>query len=103
MSKHSSVLKRFSCDHKIIIVSGRIDDLRHETELWLKKFEVPFDYLFMRKRKDMRPDNVIKLEIYEEHIRDKFQIIFVLDDRQKVVDMWRGQNLVVLQCAPGNF
>jgi uncharacterized HAD superfamily protein len=97
------IMKRFSPDHKIIIVSGRIDDLKKETEQWLKKHDVPYDYLFMRKSNDFRPDNIIKLEIYEKEIRDKFHVVFVLDDRQKVVDMWRGEGLVVLQCAPGDF
>lgn len=97
------IIVRFSIDHKIIIVSGRTDDLKNETEAWLKKFDVPFHYLFMRKANDFRPDNLIKLEIYERDIRDKFIITFVLDDRQKVVDMWRAEGLLVLQCAPGDF
>lgn len=97
------IILRFSTDHKIIIVSGRTDDLKKETEAWLKKYDVPYHYIFMRKSNDFRPDNLIKLEIYEKEIRDKFKVIFVLDDRQKVVDMWRAEGLVVLQCAPGDF
>jgi FMN phosphatase YigB (HAD superfamily) len=97
------ILIRFRSDHKIIIVSGRTDELKKETKAWLEKFDVPFDYIFMRKAKDFRPDNLIKLEIYENQIRDKFSVLFVLDDRQKVVDMWRAEGLVVLQCAPGDF
>lgn len=97
------IINRFSTDHKIIIVSGRTDDLKKQTESWLEKYQVHYDFLFMRKAKDFRPDNIIKLEIYEREIRDKFHVVFVLDDRQKVVDMWRAQNLVVLQCAPGDF
>lgn len=97
------IMRRFSHDHKIIIVSGRTDDLKNETLSWLERYAVPFDHLFMRKGHDFRPDNIIKLEIYENEIKDRFEIVFVLDDRQKVVDMWRLQGLVVLQCAPGDF
>ncbi len=97
------ILVRFSDDHKIIIVSGRVDDLQEETEKWLEKYEVPYDYLFLRPGHDHRPDTVVKLEIFKKHIKDKFSIKFVLEDRQKVVDMWRGEGLVVLQCAPGDF
>lgn len=97
------IMVRFHHDHKLIIVSGRVDDLKQETEEWLSRYNVPYDYLFMRKSNDFRPDNVIKLEIFEKEIRDKFSVLFVLDDRQKVVDMWRAQGLVVLQCAPGDF
>lgn len=97
------IIVRFSNDHSIIIVSGRTDELKIQTEEWLKKYQVPFHFLYMRKAHDMRPDNIIKLEIYNRYIKDKFKILFVLDDRQKVVDMWRGEGLVVLQCAPGDF
>lgn len=97
------IIERFAIDHKIIIVSGRTDELKTQTEEWLKKYKIIYHNLFMRKAHDHRPDNEIKLEIYEKHIRDQFSISFVLDDRQKVVDMWRAEGLVVLQCAPGNF
>jgi uncharacterized HAD superfamily protein len=97
------IVKRFSVDHKIIIVSGRIDSLIKETEQWLKKFEVPFDEIYLRPATDHRSDTVVKKEIYEKMIMDKYHVVFVLEDRQKVVDMWRGEGLVVLQCAQGNF
>ncbi len=97
------IIFRFSTDHKIIIVSGRTDDLKKETEAWLKKFDVPYHCIFMRKSNDFRPDNLIKHEIYEREIRDTFNVTFVVDDRQKVVDMWRAEGLVVLQCAAGDF
>lgn len=97
------ILVRFADDHKIIIVSGRVEDLMEETETWLEKYEVPYDELYLRASKDHRPDTVVKLEIYKEFIKDRFHIVFVLEDRQKVVDMWRGEGLIVLQCAPGDF
>lgn len=97
------IIKRFSHDHKIIIVSGRVDDLKQQTIEWLDKYEIPYDYIFMRKGNDFRKDNIIKREIFEKNIKNKFDILFVLDDRQQVVDMWRSEGLVVLQCAPGNF
>ncbi|MFP5384905.1 MAG: hypothetical protein ACLGHN_02415 [Bacteriovoracia bacterium] len=97
------IMIRFADEFKIIIVSGRVDDLKEETIQWLEKHEVPYDVRFMRRSKDHRPDTTMKLEIYEKEIKDKFQVLFVLEDRQKVVDMWRGEGLTVLQCAPGNF
>ena len=33
----------------------------------------------------------------------KKNIVCVFDDRQKVVDMWRANDLVCMQVAPGNF
>jgi uncharacterized HAD superfamily protein len=97
------IMKRVEHDHKLLIVSGRTDALRAETLNWLKRYRVPFDELHMRGKDDYRSDDVIKLEIYEREIRPRYEILFVLDDRAKVVEMWRKEGLVVLQCAPGNF
>lgn len=97
------IITRFSPDHKIIIVSGRTDELKTETEEWLAKHQITYHHLFMREKLDYRPDTDVKLEIYETEIRDRFSILFVLDDRQSVVNMWRAMGLVVLQCAPGDF
>jgi hypothetical protein len=31
------------------------------------------------------------------------RILFVVEDRSRVVKMWRSEGLVCLQCAPGEF
>ena len=97
------IINRFSPDHQIIIVSGRTDDLKEQTQDWLKKYKVDYHHLFMRRARDFRPDTEVKQEIYRTEIRDKFSVFFVLDDRKSVVKMWRGEGLVVLQCAEGDF
>lgn len=97
------IILRFYEDHRIILLTGRTDELKKETQEWLKSYDVPYHDLYMRKKTDHRPDTIIKKEIYEKKIKDKYHILFVLEDRQKVVDMWRGEGLIVLQCAPGDF
>jgi len=57
----------------------------------------------MRKDNDFRPDEEIKKEIYNNFIKDDYNIFFVLDDRTKVVNMWRSLGLTCLQVADGNF
>lgn len=87
----------------IFIVSGRSDSHRKVTEAWLKKHRVPFDALFMRKAGDRRPDTEVKLELYNQHIKDRYDVWFAVDDRKCVVDMWRANGIVCLACAEGNF
>ena len=87
----------------IIIVSGRTDNGKEKTEIWLKKYGVNYQHLYMRKTGDMRKDAIIKQEIYNDFIRDKYNILFILDDRQQVVDMWRSLGLTVFQVAEGDF
>ena len=53
---------------------------------------------------DMRfmPDEILKKKMLDKFV-DIDDVLFVVDDRNKVVDMWRDLGLVVLQPAPGNF
>lgn len=88
---------------KIILVSGRTDKFIDVTMKWLSGHGVPYDHLFMRKADDIRKDVIIKKEIYDSYIKDKFNVRFVLDDRNQVVDMWRSLGLTCLQVAPGDF
>jgi hypothetical protein len=34
---------------------------------------------------------------------DKGKVLLVVEDRTRVVQMWREEGLVCLQCAPGEF
>lgn len=87
----------------IILVSGRMDTSQSQTENWLSKNSVYYTELFMRKEGDFRKDVTIKTEIYEEHIRDKYNVLFVLDDRNQTVKGWRDLGLQCLQVADGDF
>ena len=57
----------------------------------------------MREEKDHRPDDIVKEEIYHKYIEDKYNIVCVFDDRDKVVKMWREQGLLCNQVYYGNF
>ncbi len=46
---------------------------------------------------------MMKEKLYRQHIERKYNIKFVLDDRQQVVDMWRGWGLTVFQVDEGDF
>jgi predicted kinase len=88
---------------KIIVASGRTDDCQPQTERWLQKYGVNYTGIYMRKTGDQRKDSIIKEEIYRQNIEGKYNIRFVLDDRQQVVDMWRSLGLTVFQVAEGDF
>jgi predicted kinase len=89
--------------HKIIFCSGREDVYRTQTENFIKKY-LDFDYkLYMRKSGDIRKDTVIKEEIYNNHIFDKYNVFLVLDDRTSVINFWRSKGLTAWQVNPGDF
>lgn len=91
--------------YTILIVSGRegTQECRAKTIEWLDKHKVPYYDLFMRNEKDFRRDSIVKKEIYERFIKDKFDVEFVLDDRDSVVKTWREIGLKCLQVQEGNF
>ena len=89
-----------------IIVTGRPEKTIPATDDWLKEnliWPTSFAGMFFRKDGDFRPDTVIKKEIYEKQIKGRYDILFVLEDRKNVVDMWRSLGLTCLQCADGDF
>jgi predicted kinase len=90
-------------DTYIIVVSGREDNCQLETKRWLFENGIPYDEIYMRKTGDMRDDRIVKKEIYEEFIKPRYNVRFVLDDRDRVVKMWREEGLKVLQVAEGDF
>ena len=95
--------------HHIIFCSGREDKYREPTMAFINKcFDGKLedhDYtLLMRETNDNRKDSIVKHELYLNHIEHRWDILYVLDDRQQVVDMWRNAlGLLTLQVAEGNF
>lgn len=88
---------------KVILVSGRNGKYREQTERWLETNGIKYSELIMRDKDDMRKDVLVKQEMYENHIRGQYNVLFVLDDRNQVVEFWRSQGIVCLQVAEGDF
>lgn len=90
--------------YAILITSGRNGgEHQHVTDQWLSDNYVPVHRLWLRDPEDNRPDDVYKLELYDAHIRGKYNVAVVLDDRQQVVDLWRRLGLKCWQVARGDF
>jgi 3-deoxy-D-manno-octulosonate 8-phosphate phosphatase KdsC-like HAD superfamily phosphatase len=90
-------------NYQIIIMTGRDGVCEMETRKWLDLFKVPYDHYFMRPPNNFEADSIIKARIYMDEIRPKYQVAFILDDRNQVVNMWRAIGLRCLQVAPGDF
>ncbi len=73
------------------------------TTHWLELHGIPFNELLMRADNDYRSDEIIKEELYFNSINPRFDVVGVLDDRDRVVQMWRRIGLACLQVAPGDF
>jgi phosphoglycolate phosphatase-like HAD superfamily hydrolase len=86
---------------QIILCSGRLEKHRKETVAWLAKEGVHYHDLRLRKTNDRRSDVDAKREMLEG--LERSEILFVVEDRARVLEMWREEGLVCLQCAPGEF
>lgn len=94
---------RLSEGARRIIMSGRDEDYRNDTVTWLANHGITYDFLYMRPSGDKREDSIVKRELYEKHIKNNYDVRCVLDDRNRVVKMWREQGLKCLQVADGDF
>lgn len=94
----------YNSDFSVVFMSGRPDSSRQDTQNWIyENVRVPFAGLHMRRAGDYRKDDVVKLELFNQHIRGKYNVAYVLDDRNRVVEMWRRLGLTCLQVAEGDF
>lgn len=105
-----SLLMHYKQGYRIILVSGRHqgnsgDPKKHlnSTIEWLKKYDIPYDHLYMRKHNDKRKDDVIKEEIFWNYIADNYNVKAAYDDRDRVVAMWRRIGVPCFQVAFGDF
>ena len=77
----------------VIFMSGRKSSYRPQTESFLKKhFEMQYE-LYMREDGDQRSDVIVKKELYEQYILNKYDVIACFDDRLKICRLWYNLGL----------
>lgn len=87
------VLKRLNLP--LIILSGRESSCKQETINWLENNGINWTIFAMRTEGDMREDSIVKEELYNAIIKDKFNVLTVFDDRPRVIRMWKKLGLMV--------
>ena len=100
-------------DYQILYVTGRLERYRELTIDFLMdigrhiRYEEVLEIHLHMRPEDQRylPDYQVKQEILNYILKfiDKKNIIFAVDDRQQVVDMWRSNGITTLQVADGNY
>ncbi len=86
-------------DHKIILCSGRPEDCRDATEIWLRQNHIiDWAALYMRPAGDFRPDHIVKAGLLAKMREDGYEPWLAIDDRPSIVAMWRRHGITCLQC-----
>lgn len=116
------VLAMYAQGVKVIFMSGRDLKYREPTMRFINEYvkcaakwafpiendtrpsHVAIEYqLYMRGEGDIRKDSIVKEELFTEHVAGKYNVLFVLDDRDQVCYLWRSMGLSCFQVAEGNF
>lgn len=87
-----------------IVVSGRPTDLAgNATEAWLNMYGVKYNHMFMRAAGDFTDDTRVKQEILDRILQwiPKEQIAFTVDDRPRVVRMWKQNGIICYDVGEG--
>ena len=88
----------------VFIVTGREEKYKGVRERWLAENKIRYDALHMRTDNDKRPDTEVKKEIFNGMFSGKYNILFVLEDRSRIVKMYRRDlGLTVFQVGEGDF
>ena len=84
----------------VVVLSGRDSVCRKETEDWLDRHKIEYHDLFMRAEGDSRSDDIVKAELFWQHVAPYYNVKLVIDDRPKVVRLWQSMGINTL--AVGN-
>lgn len=88
--------------YHILIVTGRDAAFRGVCEQWLDDNWIRYDDMYMRPEGDTRNDAIVKSELLDQ-IGEKCRVAFAIDDRRRVVDMYRARGVKVFQAEDGDF
>lgn len=98
------LVRTLAWHYKIILMTGRPETHLRETMDWLLANQIPHVALYMRPDADHTNDWELK-EHWLSIVRagGRYNVIAAIEDRQRVVDMWRKNDVLCLQCAKGDY
>lgn len=93
----SVVSMAYGHGYKVLVFTGRSECDLEVTKNWLAENSIDYDEIYCRGEEDKRSDYVVKREFFDAHVRGKYNIKYVIDDRPSVCRMWRSLGLKTLQ------
>jgi len=84
----------------VIVVTGRSERWRYRTVQWLRKWDVCFDFVFMRTNGDERPDVEVKRNILHAIRANGFHVQLAIDDNPSILALWNQEGIETLR-VPG--
>ena len=91
------IISKFQDTHNIIIFTAREDKWREATMRWCWYNFIIFDKLFMPLPHHRGPNYLVKYQMYKEFIEGEYEVLFAIDDNNKVVEMLRDLGITTFQ------
>ena len=97
--------RRMQCCCDLIISTGKPEAYYQRAVDYLSVLGIQPEAIIMRPALNTESDAQLKLRKLEEYLgadwRD--QVLFAVDDRDKMVEAWRAAGVTCLQCAPSLY
>lgn len=96
-------------DYRVLLCTGRDEEYKKPTMDWLFKMKLSpfFEELLMRPKGNRDPDHEVKLQLIEDFFgsREKAlaDVLFTLEDRDRVVLAFRDAGFQCFQVTAGNY
>lgn len=90
-------------DHRLVFCTGRSEDDRSVTEQWLAKHDLKHHGVYMRPKRDHRPDFEVKRDLINQIWQEHGRPDLIFEDRSRNVEMFRSLGLQCLQVAAGDY
>ena len=99
----AQMLKLFSKNNLIYILTGRPERNRELTERWLEHHKISYNQLIMRSDRDFRKSPDYKSAMCDSIERGGYKINFVVEDRLDCVEMFIKRGLFCFDVSNGAF
>lgn len=85
---------QYRLGNKIFLISGFDESVRSSLIEALENNSIDYDELFMREIPNYKEN------IYNKHIKDKYNVLFVIEDNfaEQDIKMWESKDLFVFSC-----
>ena len=91
------IICKFQDTHNIILFTARHDHWRDVTKKWCWDNFIIFDKLFMRLPHHHGLNYLVKYQMYKEFIEGEYEVLFAIDDNNRVVEMLRDIGITTFQ------
>ena len=87
----------------VVLLTARPESIHDETVAWLREYEIRWDLLIMRGRRDHGPSPEMKRLAVEELRYAGFEPVWAIDDDQRNITMYDEEDIPALYVHSGYY